>query len=59
MLLQMDPDENLRTILPGSPSPKELCDLGIDSERHQAYASLWKYMTLGGVAANTLVWLYF
>ena len=59
MLKQIDHDENLRQILPTSPTKSELVQWKISPERHEAYATLWKYLTFVGVFANTALWLYF
>lgn len=59
MLLKIDEDLNARQIYPSSPSIEEFTQWRIAPERHAAYATLWKYLTFGGVFANTLVWLYF
>ena len=59
MLKQIDHDDDHRQILPSCPSKAELITWRIPSERHEAYATLWKYLTFVGVFANTALWLYF
>lgn len=31
----------------------------ISPERHEAYANMWKFLTFGGIFANTALWLCF
>ena len=60
MLLQMDTNPQARQILPTAPTASDLTsNWTIKPERHEAYATLWKYLTFGGVFANTACWLYF
>jgi cytochrome oxidase assembly protein ShyY1 len=59
MLLQVDEDEKARQVLPASPSVNDLTKWQISAERHQAYATIWKYLSFTGVLANTALWLYF
>ncbi len=59
MLLQIDEDENTRQILPTAPIVDDFVNWRIKPERHEAYATLWKYLTFAGVFANTAMWLYF
>ena len=59
MLKIVDLDDSKRQILPNAPNSQELTTWQIPAERHQAYASLWKYLTFVGVFANTALWLYF
>jgi cytochrome oxidase assembly protein ShyY1 len=59
MLLQLDSDPESRQILPTCPTTKDLTQWSISPERHHAYAELWKYLTFGGVFANTALWLCF
>lgn len=59
MLMQVDVDENARQILPTAPTAQDLTSWRIVPERHEAYAALWKYVTFGGIFANTALWLYF
>jgi hypothetical protein len=59
MLQQFDTDEAHRQILPTVPMKSDLTTWKIPSERHEAYATLWKYLTFVGVFANTALWLYF
>lgn len=59
MLQQIDDDSNHRQILPTAPTAEELVNWKISPERHEAYANLWRYLTFGGVVANTALWLYF
>jgi hypothetical protein len=59
MLMQVDLDDNKRIVFPSPPNKTELMSFKIPSERHEAYASLWKYLTFVGVFANTAMWLYF
>ena len=55
----IDSNDNERQILPNVPNKEELTSWKISPERHQAYASLWRYLTFIGVFANTALWLYF
>ncbi len=59
MLLQIDTDEQARQILPTAPIASDFSNWRIKPERHEAYATLWKYMTFAGIFANTALWLYF
>eukprot|EP00347_Sterkiella_histriomuscorum_P024163 403332087 len=59
MLYQYDNDQEHRQILPTLPTAAELAQWKVSAERHQAYANMWKYLTFGGVVANTALWLYF
>ena len=59
MLLQIDNDPNARQILPTAPTANDLTNWLIKPERHEAYATLWKYLTFTGIFANTAFWLYF
>lgn len=59
MLHMIDDDPDHRQILPALPTADELVDWKISPERHEAYANLWKYLTFGGVVANTALWIYF
>lgn len=59
MLKQIDTNDLARQILPCAPNKEELTAWKISPERHEAYATLWKYMTFVGVFANTALWLYF
>jgi hypothetical protein len=59
MLMQIDPSEENRQILPTAPTAKEFVNWKISPERHLAYAELWKYLTFAGIFANTAFWLYF
>lgn len=60
MFYQIDDNPNFRKAHPTSPTFYELiANWRISPERHQAYATLWKYLTFVGVFANTAMWLYF
>jgi cytochrome oxidase assembly protein ShyY1 len=59
MLMLLDTDPNARQILPTAPTTSELTAWRIQPERHEAYATLWKYITFGGIFANTAMWVYF
>lgn len=59
MLLQIDTNDDTRQILPSTPHPRDLVDWRVRPERHDAYVSLWKYLTFIGIFANTTLWLYF
>mmetsp|Transcript_14737 Transcript_14737/g.10632 ORF Transcript_14737/g.10632 Transcript_14737/m.10632 type:complete len:224 (+) Transcript_14737:102-773(+) len=59
MLMQVDLDDEHRQILPSCPNRDELLKFTIPAERHEAYASMWKFLTYAGVLANTTFWLYF
>lgn len=59
MLYQFDEDQEHRQILPTIPTAADLTSWKISPERHEAYAALWKYLTFGGIVANTALWLYF
>lgn len=59
MLKQIDTNEDTRQILPTIPTKNELTQFKISPERHEAYATMWKYLTFVGVFANTALWLYF
>lgn len=59
MLHMIDDDSEHRQVLPSIPTAEELISWKISPERHEAYATLWKYLTFGGVLANTALWLYF
>lgn len=59
MLQQIDTSDETRQILPTSPTVDTFTDWKIKPERHEAYASLWKYVTFVGIFANTSLWLYF
>ena len=59
MLHMIDTNDDARQILPNVPNLTELTQWKIPAERHEAYASLWKYLTFVGVFANTALWLYF
>ena len=58
MLKAVDFNTEARTPLPDVPSPEEMGQFVISSERHQAYESLWNGLTYVGVFANTAMWLY-
>lgn len=59
MLLQLDTNPEARQILPTAPLAQDLTKWSIKPERHEAYASMWKYLTFSGVFANTALWLCF
>ncbi len=59
MLQQVDTDPDTRQILPNLPQLSDLVKWKISTDRHEAYSSMWKYMTFIGVFANTTLWLYF
>ena len=59
MVLQIDDNPDARQIHPTVPTAEDLTKWKISPERHQAYATLWKYITFGGIVANTTLWLYF
>lgn len=59
MLLQVDTNPKARQIVPSCPDANELTKFRISPERHEAYSSLWRMITLVGVVANTTLWLYF
>jgi cytochrome oxidase assembly protein ShyY1 len=60
MVKQVDLDDNLRQLLPTCPSISKLDhEWRIKSERHNAYASMWKYTTFLGILANSAIWVYF
>ena len=59
MLRQIDDNPDTRQILPTAPTASELTSWTISPDRHDAYAAMWKYLTFGGVLANTALWLYF
>ena len=60
MLLQIDANDNARQLLPTLPTREDLTVWRkISPDRHEAYANLWKYLTFGGIFANTAMWLYF
>lgn len=59
LLLQIDNNPDARQILPTAPTADNLVDWKIKPERHEAYASLWRYVTFAGIFANTALWLYF
>jgi hypothetical protein len=59
MLMQIDDNPDARPIHPTSPTAADLTSWKIMPERHEAYATLWKYLTFTGLFANTAFWLYF
>lgn len=59
MLHMIDFEENRRQILPTVPTTSELQNFVISPQRHAAYESIWRLITLSGVVANTALWLYF
>lgn len=58
ILKMVDFNEEYKSVLPAAPSSEDLLKFGIASERHAAYASLWKYVTYFNILANTTLWLY-
>jgi hypothetical protein len=59
MIHMIDEDPDHRQMLPTIPTTEELTTFKITPKRHEAYAALWKYLTFGGIVANTALWLYF
>jgi cytochrome oxidase assembly protein ShyY1 len=59
MVREIELHEDERVILPNKASFKDLTSFRLPVDRHQAYSAFWHYLTLFGVAGNTLVWLYF
>ena len=59
MLMQIDTDDDRKQVLPSLQSKSDLTNWRTTPERHQAYATLWKYLTFVGIVANTTLWLYF
>ena len=59
MLHMIDFDPEVRQVHPSIPTPDELTQWPISPARHQAYEYMWRAVALGGVLANTAMWLYF
>ena len=59
MLRQVDFDEHSRQILPDAPAPEDLQEFRVEPERHQTYATLWRWTTYLNLIANTAFWLSF
>ena len=59
MLMQVAFDESHQEIIPSQPTRAQLQQYRISPERHEAYANMWKAMTLFGIFANTALWVYF
>ena len=59
MLMQVAFDEDHPEIIPSAPTKAQLLNFRISPERHEAYANLWKAVTMFGIFANTALWVYF
>ena len=57
LLRQVDFDPKFRQILPDAPTPEDLQEFQTVPERHEAYATLWKWATYLNLIANTAFWL--
>ena len=58
MLHQIDFDAEARQVTPSLPTPEELSEFRVPAVRHGAYENLWRSVTMLGMLANTMMWIY-
>ena len=58
MLHQIDFDAEARQVTPSLPTPEELTEFRVPAVRHGAYENLWRSVTMLGMLANTMMWIY-